>query len=67
LKKRAVEIYIEGPYGSPKINFDGDYKVFLFISGGIGITPLQSMYNNLIYQEAKGRDIRKVPIRYPPL
>jgi hypothetical protein len=32
----------------------------VLISGGIGITPLQSVYNHLIHQSAAGRKFRKV-------
>jgi hypothetical protein len=34
--------------------------VFLLISGGIGITPLQSLYHSLIVQSESGRSLRKV-------
>ena len=32
------------------------------ISGGIGITPLQSIFNHLVLQAQTGRSLRKVSI-----
>jgi hypothetical protein len=37
-------------------------QVFLLISGGIGITPLQSVYNHLVHQSTSGRKLRKVQL-----
>jgi ferredoxin-NADP reductase len=40
---------MDGPYGNPAIDIDGDkYKIFMMISGGIGITPMQSITNELL-------------------
>lgn len=36
------------------------YKQFLLISGGIGITPLQSICNDLIIQRFRGRDLKHI-------
>ena len=34
---KVVKIYIDGPYGAPIIDIDGDrYKMFILMSGGIG-------------------------------
>lgn len=53
--------YIDGPYGQPSVDIDGDkYKIFLFVSGGIGITPMQSICNDLIHQCSRGRPLKKV-------
>ena len=50
-----------GPYGNSRVNVDHPkYKYFLFITGGIGITPLQSICNDLIIQKFRGRDIKKI-------
>lgn len=32
----------------------------MLISGGVGITPLQSICNNLIYEHLRGRDLKKI-------
>ena len=41
--------------------FNSTYDVLLLIFGGIGITPLQSLYNHLIYQSSSNiRKFRKV-------
>lgn len=58
-----MRVFVEGPYGAPSIDHESkDYKVWLLISGGIGITPLQSMYNHFIDQVESGErnDLRKV-------
>lgn len=61
-----VSILVEGPNGSPEIDFLSDgpnnrYKSVLLISGGIGITPIQSICNQLVYEHSKGlRDINRI-------
>lgn len=46
-----IDILMEGPYGSIAVDiFEGRYKMALLVSGGIGITPMQSICNTLIYQ-----------------
>jgi predicted ferric reductase len=51
----TTTVLLEGPYGAPSIDYDDDrhYRYFLLIGGGIGITPLQSIGKNLLYQRAK--------------
>lgn len=43
---KFVDIQLEGPYGIPTLNFHDDdiYEVFLFFAGGIGGTPLYSIF-----------------------
>eukprot|EP00854_Cymbomonas_tetramitiformis_P019207 gene19207-22961_t len=56
-----IHMLFEGPYGEPMIDLDNEkYKSVLLISGGIGITPMQSICNNLIYQEKNGRKLNKL-------
>lgn len=56
-----VNCYIDGPYGNPMINIDNeDIKIFIMISGGIGITPLQSICNELMSQKIRGRKLKKI-------
>ena len=46
---KDLTIYIEGPYG--KINLPlHKYKQIILISGGIGVTPLQSVFNEIMFQ-----------------
>lgn len=53
--------FVDGPFGNPAINLDsGKFKHFLLISGGIGITPMQSIANELTWQMEMGRDIHKI-------
>lgn len=58
---KSITAYIDGPYGAPGVDVDGrKYKSFMFISGGIGITPMQSICNDVLYQHNRGRPINKV-------
>ena len=53
--------FIDGPYGQPSVDVDGDkYKIFVFVSGGIGITPMQSICNDLVHQSLRGRPLKKI-------
>ncbi len=56
---KLVKAFIEGPFGSPSIDLYGDrYKAFLLLSGGIGVTPVQSFFNHLMAQRARGRPVK---------
>ncbi|MEW5297176.1 MAG: hypothetical protein WDW36_000401 [Sanguina aurantia] len=56
-----VKVLVEGPYGSPRLDLHGStYSMFLLISGGIGVTPMQSIFNDLLSQRARGRPISKL-------
>lgn len=57
----SLEVMMDGPYGNFQVNvLDPDYQVFVLISGGIGITPNQSLYNSLVTEVEAGRSLRKV-------
>jgi len=57
----ATTMYLEGPFGCPKIDIWGEkYQLFCLISGGIGITPMQSIANQLMDEEARGRQLKHV-------
>ena len=63
LKKNneEMECFIDGPYGNPMINIDNEeIKVFVMVSGGIGVTPLQSICNELLNQRLRGRKLKKI-------
>ncbi|KAG2498204.1 hypothetical protein HYH03_003957 [Edaphochlamys debaryana] len=54
-----TKAFIEGPFGAPSIDLYGDrYKAFLLVSGGIGVTPVQSFFNHLMNQRKRGRPVR---------
>lgn len=58
---KPINVYLDGPYGAPCLDVDGDrYKLFMFVSGGIGITPMQSICNDVLHQRKRGRDVRKL-------
>ncbi len=60
-KTNEVSAYVDGPYGVPMINIEGNkYEAFLLISGGIGITPIQSIANTLIHESKSGRRLKKI-------
>ena len=53
--------FLEGPYGEPVVDvWGGRYKNFLLVSGGIGITPLQSVARELMSQQQRGRDVDRI-------
>jgi len=56
-----ISILIEGPYGATAVDLDSDrYKLAIFASGGIGVTPNYSLCNELLYRKSLGRDIQKI-------
>jgi len=56
-----IDAFIDGPYGNPDIFLDSDeIKIFLMVSGGIGITPLQSICRELLNQKNRGRNVKKI-------
>ncbi|KAG2448227.1 hypothetical protein HYH02_006812 [Chlamydomonas schloesseri] len=56
---KVVKAFIEGPFGSPSIDMYGSrFKAFLLVSGGIGVTPVQSFFNHLMAQRARGRPVK---------
>ena len=63
-KELKLKVYMEGPYGAPAVDLESEeYQIFLLISGGIGITPMQSICNELVHQHDKrGRSMKKVKI-----
>ncbi|KAK9804347.1 hypothetical protein WJX72_008325 [[Myrmecia] bisecta] len=58
---QQIRVHIEGPYGSPQMDLSTPrYQIFLLVSGGIGITPMQSTVNDLLAQQQQGRPIKKI-------
>ncbi len=56
-----LPIYVDGPFGSVGLDIDGStYKSFLLVGGGIGVTPLRSIWGELLDQGARGRPLSKV-------
>jgi predicted ferric reductase len=51
-----VEILMEGPYGSVgvDVNHPLKYKRVMLFSGGIGVTPMQSLCNTLLWEHHAG-------------
>ena len=59
--EREMVVFIDGPFGVPGLDLDDeDCKLFLLVSGGIGITPMQSIANELSWQLENGRNIHKI-------
>jgi predicted ferric reductase len=61
-KEPKVNILIEGPYGklAVDINDTNRYKTVVLIAGGIGVTPLMSVANDLLQQVQTGREMKKI-------
>ena len=54
-------VLFEGPHGEVGVDVRGDrYENFLLVSGGIGITPMQSLCNELIDQYGRGRPVKRL-------
>ncbi|CAE7947596.1 noxA, partial [Symbiodinium sp. KB8] len=57
----SLPIYVDGPFGSVGLDIDGPtYKSFLLVGGGIGVTPLRSIWGELLDQAARGRAFGKL-------
>ena len=62
-KHDEVAFLMEGPYGKLMIELENKdrYKMILFIAGGIGVTPLNSIANDLLYKHQDGtRALKKI-------
>jgi len=60
-QQAETEIWIEGPYGSVQVDLEDDerYRTVLLVSGGIGVTPCQSIGKMLLHQhQVYGRNLR---------
>jgi predicted ferric reductase len=53
-------VYVDGPFGSFSIDHHPNAKAFVFIAGGIGITPMMSMLRTL----ADRKDARPLTLIY---
>ncbi len=61
-KKEEVTVYLEGPYGSLGVDLTSDrYKMAMFLSGGIGVTPMQSVCHQMLYEnEWNERELKRI-------
>lgn len=61
-KKKQVPILLEGPYGSLSVDLTTQrYSIIMLISGGIGVTPMQSIAHQLVYEHEWGeRHLKKL-------
>ncbi|KAI2497882.1 FAD-binding domain [Fragilaria crotonensis] len=61
-KQMEVSILLEGPYGSVGVDLTSDrYKMVMLFSGGIGVTPMQALCNQLMYEQSTGlRELKKL-------
>lgn len=56
-------VLMEGPYGASSIGLEDDvkYKLVLCVSGGIGVTPCQSIGKDLLYSHrTQGRNLKQL-------
>ncbi|KAL7555583.1 hypothetical protein ACA910_016191 [Epithemia clementina (nom. ined.)] len=60
-KKSEVEIGLEGPYGNFGVDLANNkqYKTVMFVGGGIGLTPLQSLCSHLLLEHKRGNRLMK--------
>jgi hypothetical protein len=61
-KKKEITVLLEGPYGSLGVDLTSNrYKMAMFLSGGIGVTPMQSICHQMLYEhEWDERDLKKL-------
>ncbi len=61
-KKNSIHILLEGPYGSLGVDLTSNrYSMVMMLSGGIGVTPMQSITHQLMYEhETKERRLKKI-------
>ena len=52
-----LDMYLDGPYGATGVDLESErYQNVLLISGGVGVTPMQSICNQLMHEhEVQGR------------
>lgn len=54
-------VYVDGPFGAVGLDIDGRcYKSFLLLGGGIGVTPMRSIWRELLEQRARGRQLGRM-------
>jgi predicted ferric reductase len=59
----CIDILCEGPYGSLGVDLISKdrYKIVIFLSGGIGVTPMQSICHQLMYEHTMGkREVKRI-------
>jgi len=56
-RQEEVTFLMEGPYGKLMIELENRkrYKMALMVSGGIGVTPMVSIANDLLHEHQSGR------------
>lgn len=58
-----TDVLLEGPYGAPSVDLEDDdkYNMILCVSGGIGVTPCQSIGKHLLLKHRQeGRRLKKL-------
>ncbi len=61
-EKKEISILLEGPYGSLAVDLTSNrYSMVMLLSGGIGVTPMQSIAHQLTYEHEWGeRELKKL-------
>jgi hypothetical protein len=57
-----IDVLLDGPDGAPSVDVSGPrHTCFLLICGGIGVTPMLSICNELLYEhDVLGRPLARV-------
>ena len=62
-KRLTALVMVNGPYGCPRVDIDSPkYQNVLLVTGGIGVSPMHSIFNELIIQYIRGRPFVKIKL-----
>lgn len=61
-QRNKIQIHFEGSFGSVGVNLQNEkYGMVMLLSGGIGVTPMQSICNQLMYEHhLQRRQLKKL-------
>lgn len=62
----SLKVFVHGPVGNVALDWQSTrYNIFVLIGGGIGITPILSIFFHLLQQKKRGRPLKSVRLVWP--